>query len=216
MISWNYPPKAGCWENSTTRIMTQFWDRESQAKTFKLWLASWVGGRMKWWTESSLGKVLFSDVHPLKTLVQPGFWGTACSNYPACRAAGITEGHCCPNAKSLNCMAFMATRPDPPSDPSGNSHPYDQSLWKPLSIPSGRAIKPLLLPGGDRLTSQYAGWWVCFQAGLSLNRDFKNLLETNITIMGMIRGPTQGILASLERGFGRRIPWHSHDNIDWM
>ena len=27
--------------------------------------------------------------------------GTECSNYPACRAAGITTGHCCPNPKRL-------------------------------------------------------------------------------------------------------------------
>ncbi|CAL1147812.1 unnamed protein product [Cladocopium goreaui] len=33
--------------------------------------------------------------------VVPGINGTECSNYPACKAAGITEGHCCPNEKQI-------------------------------------------------------------------------------------------------------------------
>eukprot|EP00435_Cladocopium_sp_Y103_P021501 s1164_g5.t1 len=49
-----------------------------------------------------------SDIHEAAmaiTQMLPGINGTSCSAYPACVAAGIKEGECCPNAEkvSLGC-----------------------------------------------------------------------------------------------------------------
>ena len=126
-------------------------------------------------------------------------------------------------------------------------------------FPQGRAIKPLLLPGGDRLTSQYADmqgdefafklgfcsivtgadgiefqYIVCiylyiiiysifgcirclsqslhFFPSFTLFQHSNISFETNITIMGMIRGPTQGgFFASVEQRLWSRIPLHFHE-----
>lgn len=39
-----------------------------------------------------------------------GVNGTTCSFYPACVAAGITEGDCCPNADQVRCPSGRRVR----------------------------------------------------------------------------------------------------------